>query len=290
MRLVDSHHHLWDITKQYYPWLTDRVRRVEYGDYSRIRRNYLLSDFRRDIGPLNVEKSVHVQAEHDPLDPVSESRWLQHIADETGSGGFPHAIVAFVDLSLDDAPKILDGHQQYRNVRGVRQMLHFGDASAFLNNPKWRRNLRELAGRGLSFDLQIRHSQMEDAAAIVGLNPDISFVLDHAGCPPLQNQTELDAWTCGIEVLAKRPNLSVKLSGFGMFDPNWTAESVRPVVKTLIEAFGVTRCMFGSNFPVDSLMKDYVSIWAGFSEAVADFSESDRELLFARNVERIYRI
>jgi len=82
----------------------------------------------------------------------------------------------------------------------------------------------------------------------------------------------------------------VKLSGFGMFDPNWTAESVGPVVKTLIEAFGVSRCMFGSNFPVDSLMKDYVSIWAGFSEAVADFSEPDRELLFARNVERIYRI
>src|SRR4051812_7988931 len=134
MRLVDSHHHLSDITKQYYPWLTDRLRKVAYGDYSRIRRNYLLSDFRRDFGSLKVAKTVHVQAEHDPSDPDSESRCLQHIADETASGGFPHAIVAFVDLSLDNALKILDGHQQYRKVRGVRQMLHFEDAAAFLNN------------------------------------------------------------------------------------------------------------------------------------------------------------
>ena len=100
--IVDAHHHLWDLRANYYPWLSDRIGPRMYGDYSAIRRDYLVDDFRGDIGALPVRKSVHVQAEHDAADPVRETRWLQAVADAPGSGGYPHAIVAYADLSAPE--------------------------------------------------------------------------------------------------------------------------------------------------------------------------------------------
>jgi predicted TIM-barrel fold metal-dependent hydrolase len=287
MRLVDSHHHLWDLDKNYYPWLSDQVRTVSYGDYSAIRKNYRLDDFRHDVGALNVVKSVHVQAESQ--DPVAETQWLQEIADNPDSGGFPHAVVCYVDLSGRRAEETLARHCTFANVRGVRQMLHFGAAATYLRNETWRRNLAALSAFDLSFDLQILPSQAADAAEVIARNPNIEFVLDHAGCP---TQTALldKSWHAAISLLSTLPNLSVKLSGFGMFDRAWTAAGIEPIVQHVFHAFGSRRCMFGSNFPVDSLMKDYESIWDAFSASVSALPCSQQELMFAGNAERFYRI
>ena len=108
LRIVDAHHHLWDLSANYYPWLTDRITERVCGDYAAIRRDYRLADFRRDAAGLNLVKSVHVQAEHDPRDPVREIRWLQAIADDPDSDGFPHAVVAYADLAAPDIEAILE--------------------------------------------------------------------------------------------------------------------------------------------------------------------------------------
>jgi predicted TIM-barrel fold metal-dependent hydrolase len=108
MRIVDTHHHLWDLCSHYYPWLTDKILPKLYGDYAPIRRDYLIGDFLADIGSLPVVKSVHVNAGFDPRQPVRETEWLQAIADDAAtSRGFPHGIVGDVDLTGSDA-KIRD--------------------------------------------------------------------------------------------------------------------------------------------------------------------------------------
>jgi predicted TIM-barrel fold metal-dependent hydrolase len=289
MNIVDCHHHLWDLDHLSYPWLTDQVRQVAYGDYSAIRKNYLLSDYRCDIGALNVVKSVHVQADHDPSDPVAETRWLQHIADAPQSNGFPHAIVAFVDLSRPDVDVILDSQMKFPNVRGIRQMLNYGPMLEFMDDPAWQANLAKLASRGLSFDLQIQPAQITRATELIASTPEVQFILDHAGCPP-GSPKDTQIWSAGIAQLAKRPNVAVKLSGFGMFDQKWTAESITPIVRHIIDHFGPERCMFGSNFPVDSLMRAYRLVWEAFDASVATLASEDREQLFGKTAERIYRI
>ena len=93
MQFIDAHHHLWDLSANYYPWLVDRITPRFYGDYTAIRKNYLLADFVRDIADQPVVKSVHVQAECDHRDPVRETRWLQGVADAAeNQRGFPNAI------------------------------------------------------------------------------------------------------------------------------------------------------------------------------------------------------
>ncbi len=100
--VVDTHHHLWDLSANCYPWLTYRITTRVCGEYSAIRKNYLLEDFFDDADAVNLVKSIHVQAEHDHADPVRETRWLQEIADSPVSRGFPHGIIAFADLSRLD--------------------------------------------------------------------------------------------------------------------------------------------------------------------------------------------
>ena len=102
LRIVDAHHHLWDLRVNRYPWLTDARREMLIGDPAPIARNYLLSDFLADSATQNVVKSVHLEAGHSGDDPVLETAWLQSVADDPASRGFPHAIVAFANLADPD--------------------------------------------------------------------------------------------------------------------------------------------------------------------------------------------
>jgi len=117
--LVDTHHHLWDLSTNYYPWLTDRITTRVCGEYSAIRKNYLLDDFFKDTADVNLVKSIHVQAEHDHADPVRETRWIQRVADSPESRSFPHGIIAYADLSCSDVEAILEAHSHYPNVRSL---------------------------------------------------------------------------------------------------------------------------------------------------------------------------
>ncbi|UCF89724.1 MAG: amidohydrolase family protein, partial [Desulfobacterales bacterium] len=259
-------------------------------------RNYLLVDFLRDASAVNVVKSVHVQAEHDPSDPVRETRWLQAIADRPGSRGFPHGLVAFADFSKPNIEGILDAHCHYPNIRGIRQMLHESlvdpdkPKPALMEDAVWRRNLKLLHKYGLSFDLQVYYQQMDQTCKIVGANPDIQFVVCHTGQPARRDPVGRQGWKTGMRLLAQMPNVCVKISGLGMFDRHWTMDSLRPFVQETIETFGVDRCMFGSNFPVDGMMSSYSNLWNAYFRLTAHYSADERRQLFFENAKRVYRL
>ena len=105
-----------------------------------------------------------------------------------------------------------------------------------------------------------------------------------------QTQEGLNRWRGGLEQLAACPNVAVKISGFGMFDHDWTIESIRPLVLTTIEGFGVERAMFGSNFPVDGIWANGSRVWNAYLAITADFSASERQRLFHDNAVKFYRL
>ena len=294
--VVDTHHHLWDLSANYYPWLTDRITTRVCGEYSAIRKNYLLEDFFDDADAVNLVKSIHVQAEHDHADPARETRWLQEIADSPGSRGFPHGIIAFADLSRLDVEANLEAHYSYLNVRGIRQMLHESMVDpdnplpSLFENSTWRKNISLLKKYGFSFDLQVYPQQMGQACGLVKEHPDLQFILCHTGQPSERDEESLNIWQTGMRALAEFPNVYVKISGLGMFDNNWTVDTIRPFILHAIEVFSVERCMFGSNFPVDGMTTSYSRLWSAYSDITSSFSASERYALFCGNAERIYRI
>jgi predicted TIM-barrel fold metal-dependent hydrolase len=296
MQIVDPHHHLWDLKANYYPWLTDRITPRVCGPYAAIRKDYLIGDFRRDIDGLDIVASVHVQAEHDPRDPVRETRWLQSIADDAAvSAGFPHGIVAFCDLSDPRAEETLDAHCRFANVRGIRQSVNGvvdrpADDGDLLRDPTWRSNLGVVGRFGLSFDLQLYPQQVNSVLPLLHDNPDMQFVLCHTGLPADQSAEGAARWRGAMRELAGCGNVAVKISGFGMFDRQWTGESIQPFVRDAIDMFGAERCMFASNYPVDGMAASYRRIWATFDGLTADLSPAERQALFCGNALRIYRL
>ncbi|MBL0924621.1 MAG: amidohydrolase family protein [Sphingomonadaceae bacterium] len=290
--MVDAHHHLWDLNAVHYPWLMERGVRRFFGDPAPIQKNYLVSDFRDDHGDLSIVKSVHVQVGVAPEDSLLETRWLQEQSD---AHGLPNAIIAFCDLTAEDLAAQLDAHAQSPAFRGVRQIVgrsaeedaKTGTAS-LLTDPRFAEGLAELDRRGLSFDLQLVPSQMEAAAELLETLPDLKVALCHAGS--FSRARDFGMWHSGIKRLADLPRMICKISGFGMFDPGWTAQSAKTQFDAVVAAFGPARIAFGSNFPVDRLYSDYGSIWMRFAQLARDVSESGQAAMFAETDERFYRI
>ena len=287
--IVDAHHHLWDLKENYYPWLTDKIGPRIFGDdYADIRKDYTVEKFIDDHDDLPVAASVHVQAEIDPASAERETDWLTGVCKGVASKGFPQAIVAFAPLSDPALPAILERQASYQNVRGVRQTLHH--RPELLEDPAWRRGIALLRQYGLSFDLQIYPRQTESALDVVNSNPETAFIVCHAGLPADRSEAGLLAWRRAIQSLAKRDNVSCKISGLGMFNRSWTVADIRPTVLDVIEAFGTNRTMFGSNFPVDRLASSYRAIWDAYDLITTDFSEAEREALFGDSARRAYRL
>lgn len=299
IKIVDAHHHLWDLNNAdtKYSWLMVTEGEAFFGDYAAIRKNYLLEDYIEDTKNQNIIKSVHVQAEHDDDKPVNETAWLQNLAD-THSSKLPNAIVAFADFSKNNVSEILDAHQEYKNTRGIRQILSYNKdepkyshaTEDFMKNSTWVENFKYIRNRNLSFDIQIYKHQMEDAVNLANKYNDVLFILNHTGEPCYQSKEYIESWEQNMKKLAKCENVVAKISGLGMFDPNWTIDSTRIFVEKTIQIFGIERCMFASNFPVDKIFNSFDTYWNSFKEITKNYSENDKKLLFSSNAEKYYRI
>ena len=246
-------------------------------------RNYLAEDYIAETRNANVVKAVHVQAAIDSPDPVTETEWLQEAADRTG---YPHGIVAHTDFRSPDAGEELDRHCESPNMRGVRMMGH----DDMLDEPDFRRGVAELARRGLSFDLNGEWERADAGLRLARSFPDMWVVVTHTGLPYERTVECFRHWRKGMETFAQAPNMVVKISGLGMRDRNWTVGSIRPWILETIDIFGVDRCMFGTNWPVDRLYGGFDTLLEAYRRVIAGFSADEQAKLFAQNAERYYRI
>lgn len=293
--IVDAHHHLWDLNaSQRYPWLMEKGVARFFGDPALIQCDYLVDDFRKDIGDLPVMTSVHIQVGVAPGDEVEETRWLQNQHRERG---LPSAIVAYCDLTAADLEQRLDSHQAADALRSIRHIVGRSaeedrktGSDALLENPAFLSGLRCLARRDLAFDLQLIPEQMERAAALLSQVPELRVALCHAGSLSDFSFEGRALWKRGIRQLSELPNLVCKLSGFGMFDKNWSAQSVRDQFDIVLAAFGPERMAFGSNFPVDKLAMSYAEVWQRYFELSKGLDAKEQAQMFNETAARFYRI
>jgi predicted TIM-barrel fold metal-dependent hydrolase len=297
MKIVDPHHHLWDLDRNYYPWLHGEPMEAVFGPYDAIRKNYLIRDFRNESQKHEIIKSVHIQTEFDPANPSGETAWLQAVADDPASGAMPNGIVAFCNFADPDAAKVMEAHRKYPNLRGIRHILNnhsdpvltFTDRD-YLQDERWCANFVLLGRHNLSFDLQLYAPQMPDAVRLAQRYPSTLIVLNHTGMPHDRTAEGIATWRAGLRALASCDNVVCKISGLGMLDHTWSVKSIRPFVLDALDIFGVGRAMFASNFPVDKLFSSYDAIWDAFDTITADLSCDERHALFATNAERYYRV
>ena len=294
--IIDAHHHLWDPTSGKYDWLTTQGHEV-------FNKVYLIKDYAKDSEKLNIVKSVHVQAEINLSEAIYETEWIQKISNSKNSlktDGLPNAIVGYVDFLNPDVEFFLEQHLKSKNFRGIRQILNYDKNDSAMSHAKidylkesiWLKNFSLLSKYNLSFDLSILLNQTDDAVKLINKEKNILFIVNHTLSPINITNENIKDWLINIKLLSSFDNVAIKLSGFGEFNSNWTESSIRPLILNSIDSFGIDRCMFGTNFPVDRYLStsSYFDYWNAYFNIISDFNKNEKDNLFYQNAEKFYNI
>lgn len=290
---VDAHVHL--MRTALYPWFNRSKALTFEGPWDPLfdQGDFLAADLKAETAgsPVELVGAVHVQA--NAVDPVAE---VEQVEADCAAAGLPVAIVAGGDLSAPDIEPLLEREAAHDRVRGFRQNLNIHDHplyhyvdKPYMDDPDWLHGLGLLAKQGMSFDMQLYPTQFGRACEVIDEHPDTLFILNHAGMWADRNFAGWKLWRDGLVELGRRDNCVVKISGLASMDHRWTLESIKPAVFTVLDAFGLERTMFASNFPVEKLHGSYADIVHGFARCVEDFEPAERDALFVGNARRWYR-
>lgn len=295
--IIDAHLHYWEPDINYHPWLAQGVKiPFRYGDYSALKRRYLPDDYLRDSGPAHdIVASVYVDAEWDPEDPLGETRYIHTIANRFDR---PNAMVAQAWLNSEDVREILAAQAKWPLVRSIRHkpggpatpLEAIAGQRTLMSNDKWRQGFALLEKYGLHFDLQTPWWNFEEAARLAQDFPAVHIILNHTGLPADRTPHGLQAWHQAMKHLAIQENVSVKISGLGQQGQPWTLDSNRWIINETLAIFGTSRCMFASNFPVDSLCTTLNNLWSSFKILTQTLPAGEQQALFYDNARRIYQI
>ena len=292
--IIDAHHHFWDLSLKKNPWL-DANNQIpfRYGDYSSICKNFLISDYKEVSKKHNIVKTVHMETEWDASDPVGETKWLQQLFD---ASGFPNALVGQAWFDRDDIEEVLTGHKQFPLIKSIRHKPKFSPSpkvqllnpKGTLNDPIFRQGYSLLKKYKLSFDLQTPWWHLKDASKLARDFPDTTIILNHTGLPADRSKKGLDDWKTNLEEFADEPNTAVKISGICVPNKKWTLKLNKGIILDTIKIFGFERCMFASNFPVDSVLASFDEIFDGFKDITSKMGNNEIRHLFYQNAIKYY--
>jgi len=314
--IIDPHHHFWDVPNRgryFLPELLDDIGR----GHNIVATVFLECQamYRKD-GPREMA-------------PVGEVEFVNGLAAMSASGNYgpcrvAEAIIGHADLTLGARVRdVLEAELAVSGgrFRGIRYGVSTDDDPAIsrfvsrvvpphlVRDPVFREGFAQLAKLGLSFESWQYHPQLPDAIDLARAFPDTTIILNHVGgvlgvgSYSGRRQEILAGWRKDIGELAKCPNVNVKLGGIGMtsfgFDfherdvppsSEELAAAWRQYVEPCVEAFGVSRCMFESNFPPDKQSGGYTALWNAFKRITAGASAAEKTALYSATAARVYRL
>lgn len=291
--IIDTHVHFWNMRNPdpglAWVWLDKDADHPIIGNIDAIKMlafdiNALWAEARF----ADVSGFVHVQAAIGSDDPVKETQWLTRMRE---SSPVPFTIVADEVLAGDDAVGQLERHAESPYFVGIRDFRSEPMLAADEVIPAFEASLRLMAERGWVFDLDCEWMNMAAARALAERHPNLQIVLQHIGFPRSRDDEYFANWSAAMRDLAQAPNVTCKVSGLGMTDPLFTAESLRRWIDTPLEVFGPDRCVLGSNWPVDRLYSSYDVIMDIYRDRLSElFSVEDQRKVLSENAARIYRL
>lgn len=273
--IIDSHQHFWQLDKPFdYGWLTDP-------QHAPINRDFLPAHLATNISQVGVDKTIFVQTQHN----LEENRWVLEMATKKD---FIAGVIGWVDLASETCEKQLEefvGNPKFVGIRHITQ----DEPDDFIVRPEIIRGLKVLEKHAVPFDLLFFTQHLKHAATLGKLLPSLPMVIDHLAKPKIKDGITA-GWSEDLKAAAAFPNIYCKLSGLITEADweNWKPADLKPYVETALEAFGVDRCMFGSDWPVCELAGTYQQVYSALNEVLGAISESEREKIFGGNAIKFY--
>lgn len=271
---VDSHHHVWQLDRGDYDWLTT-------AGYPTLQRDFGADDLAPLLAEFAIDGSVLVQA----AETIAETRHMLAVAEQTD---FIEAVVGWIDITRADAPDTLAALAENPLFRGIRPMIVFQDDTAWLRSSNEQRALEALSRLGLVFDALVAAEQLDGLRDIMVANPDLAFVINHFGYPDIAG-CDIAGWRESMATIARETSATVKFSGV-MVDlgGDRPAADFRPAADHLLEHFGAKRLMWGSDWPHLLADSDYPA-WYALSASLLDgASAEDRASIYGGTAATVY--
>jgi len=290
--IIDTHQHLWDLSKFQPPWLKDAPEILS--------KSYVTEDYVEATSGLNVVKAVYMEVDVDPKQQVEEAEYVIMLA-KSKQNPTVAAVISGRPNSAGFKPYIM----QFKDspyIKGVRQVLHAPDApQGFCLEKQFVASMQLLGELGMCYDLCMRPTELADGAKLAQLCPDTRFVVDHCGNAdpkafmansPEPPAHEVDQWKRDLAKLADCPNAICKISGIVASAPKgeWKSDILAPAINFCLDEFGADRVVFGGDWPVCLLGASYRRWVESLKEVISNRSETDQRKLLHDNAEKFYRL
>jgi L-fuconolactonase len=273
---IDAHHHIWDLSVRDQPWTRD---------IPGLHRSFGFAELAPHLAAEGIDQTVVVQT---VATPDETPELLASARTEPMVGG----VVGWVDLEAPDVADRLASLQELPGgdrLVGIRHQVQEEKDLRWLCRSNVMRGLAQVAEAGLSYDLLIIPRQFPAAIEIVAELPQLRFILDHGGKPPIAAGGYRN-WYEQISALAELPNVAVKASGLvtEADHDHWTRADIEPYLRTMITEFGPDRVMFGSDWPVCTVAGGYRAVTELLQQTIDDLSVPEQESIFAGTARHWY--
>lgn len=275
MRL-DAHQHFWNYSPEDYGWINANM--------AALRRNFLPQDLERLLASEGFDGSIAVQARQS----LEETRWLLELA---ANNDIVKGVVGWVDLRSPDLPAQLDQLAHHSRLVGVRHVVQDEPDDNFMLGFDFRRGIARLREYDLAYDILIYPRQLPAATQLVREFPDQHFVLDHIA-KPLIADGRMDSWDRDIRELAKSENVYCKLSGMVTEARwhDWKPADFRPYLDVVVNTFGPSRLMIGSDWPVCTASAPYSRTMALVRDYIGTLTPDEQQSILGECCSRFYRV
>jgi L-fuconolactonase len=273
---IDAHQHLWKYSAEEYPWMLAGMESI--------RRDFLIPELQAAMLQGGITGVVTVQARQ----TLVETDWLLELAE---SHKFILGIVGWLPLVDPHIGKCLERYSSRKKLKAVRHVLHDESDDIYMLRGNFNRGIALLKNFDLAYDILIFERHLPQTIEFVDQHPNQVFVVDHIAKPRIKAGL-LSPWKDALKELAKRENVYCKLSGVVTEADwsTWTAAQLQPYVDVVLESFGPSRMMFGSDWPVQLVASSYARWVEVVSNAINRLSEAEKEQIFARTARNAYRL
>ena len=273
--VIDSHHHFWNYDPIEFDWIDESMRSI--------RRNFLPDDLEEQIHAVGIDGVISVQARQ----TLEETDFLLKQAQ---ANDFIKGVVGWLPLADKNIKELLDRYSDAPKLKSVRHVVQ-GEACGFLDSEAFNHGINSLKAYNLAYDILIFEHQLEETIRFVDHHPNQSFVLNHIAKPQIKiNQVE--PWKENLVELAKRENVTCKISGMVTEADfhHWKEQQLNPYLDTVLGAFGSSRLMFGSDWPVCLVACDYKQWYDLIRKFIQPLSSSEQANIMGNTAIKTYKI
>lgn len=274
--IIDAHQHFWNYNPTDYVWMEDWMHRLK--------SDHEPQDLKPLMDAIGVTGTVAVQARQ----MVRETDYLLHLAQQHD---WILGVVGWFDFSASDLDETIQRYAENRKLVGVRELIHDMPDPEYAISDTHTNAIRIIERADLAYDLLLRPAHIPAAIKLVDRFPNQRFIVDHIAKPDISSH-EIEPWKTRISALAQRPHVYCKLSGMVTEADmeSWTAADLYPYVDTCLEAFGPSRLMVGSDWPVCTLAGSYQTTMSVVIDCLQTLSRTEQQRVFSDTCVEAYRL